>query len=90
LISVADTLGVGEEGRAALIEFCADLPGADVGVQALKDIAQVFKSRAEHLFTLSDWTRRSGPPRKEPELPIFACRHSFAVPLQKGVDSGAA
>jgi hypothetical protein len=53
LISVADALGVGKQARADLIEFCADLPSADIGVQALKDIKKVFKTAAEHLFTVS-------------------------------------
>jgi uncharacterized protein DUF3631 len=71
LISVADALGVGEEARAALIEFCADLPSADVGEQALEDCKKVFASRREHLFTVSAWTRRSSSSRKEPEAPAF-------------------
>jgi hypothetical protein len=71
LISVADALGVDEKARADLIEFCADLPSADVGVQALEDIEKVFASRHEHLFTLSAWTRGSSSPRKEPETPAF-------------------
>jgi hypothetical protein len=59
LISVADSLGRGAEARAALIEFCTDLPSFDVGVQALEDCRKVWTTRAEHLFTFGAFDRIS-------------------------------
>ena len=43
LIAVADTFGeeTGKAARAALIEFCADLPLPDAGVQVLEDIRSI-------------------------------------------------
>jgi hypothetical protein len=64
LISIADSFGVGAEARAALIKFCANLLSSDVGILALEDARQVWASKAEHLFILSNWTgqRRQVPP----------------------------
>jgi hypothetical protein len=73
LVAVADSLGRGAEGRAALIEVCINYPGADVGLLALEDARKVCGSKeveeraeeVEHLFILSDWTgqRRQVVPR---------------------------
>jgi hypothetical protein len=72
LVSIAESLGVSAEARAALIDVCATYPVSDVGVQALEDIKKVWETRSEHIFTLSNWTpQRLGLSRKEPELPAF-------------------
>jgi hypothetical protein len=64
MVAIVDALGVGEEGRAALIEVSANYPGADVALQALEDTRKVCGSEeveqtsgeVEHLFILSNWT----------------------------------
>jgi hypothetical protein len=42
LISVADSLGYGEEARAVAVELCANRPDEDAGVTLLVDIRTVF------------------------------------------------
>jgi hypothetical protein len=44
LLVVADSLGRGDEARAALIELCAGLPSQDPGVQALVDARTVWRA----------------------------------------------
>jgi hypothetical protein len=59
LVAVADSLDRGAEARAALIEFCADLHGSDVGVLALEDCRRIFASKDSHYFTLGTFDRIS-------------------------------
>jgi hypothetical protein len=80
LISIADSFGVGAEARAALIKFCANLPSSDVGIQALEDARRVWKTRAEHIFTLSNWTaQRPSTSRKELPAPDRIAKRALAA-----------
>ena len=45
LISVADSLGYGEEARAAAVALSADRPDEDAGVVLLADIRTIFQAR---------------------------------------------
>ena len=67
LVAVADTFGLGEAARAALIELCAGLPNSDSGVQALQDIRAVSFDRiskralVEALRETEHWDTWRGP-----------------------------
>jgi hypothetical protein len=45
LISIADSLGYGEEARAAAVALSSDRPDEDVGVVLLTDIRTIFQAR---------------------------------------------
>ena len=45
LISIADSLGYGEEARAAAVALSADRPDEDAGVVLLTDIQTIFQAR---------------------------------------------
>jgi hypothetical protein len=57
LIAIADSLDRGEEARAALVEVCADLLPADIGLMAFEGCRTVWLSKAAHLFTLGAFDR---------------------------------
>jgi hypothetical protein len=57
LISVAESLGRGEEAGSALLEVCASMPSSDIGLQALEDSRRAWAMRSEHLFTLGAFDR---------------------------------
>jgi len=76
---------VGAEACTALTKFCANLPSSDVGIQALGDARRVWKTRAEHIFTLSNWTaQRSSTSRKELPAPDRIAKKALAAGMIEG------
>ena len=58
LISIADSLGWGEQAREAMIMFAREFQDADVKILLLGDIRKVFNTRGGS-FAKQDTTRRA-------------------------------
>jgi len=54
LLAIADSLGHGDEARAAAIKLCSDRPDEDVGVVLLGEIQTIFLVRGLDRVTSAD------------------------------------